>query len=413
MLGSDTVINLDHMFDNRKNEYDYLFNRQQYIINNELSYKAVKKGILFPHRRDPDYNCGVWDCERTKLDIFTGTGSVINNNAFFPGNAVVKNSKEKVIFIGAFSGIYGHFITDSFRYLWFLKSKYYNDFKDYKLVYYIWSNYKMIGNYKRLLELAGLNTDDLIEICEPTQFEEIIVPDPSFTDNPEIPTKCFSKEYLDTINNIKANVLENFDVCNPKYNYNKIYLSFSKFKNRTAIGEKKLEKFFKDRGFKIIYPEKYTIDEQIAMMINCETLASTDGSLLHNCVFMNDNKNLIIIPRGSYTTSYQDALNYLRDYKCVYVDSSLSFLISKTAKANGPFYFYISEEMYDYFLLSLPKDYLKKNFNDAKKYVRRALKEAQYTNFDYDGVYGKKFYEYNKKLVEKNKRLKEMFCIEN
>jgi capsular polysaccharide biosynthesis protein len=46
-----------------------------------------------------------------------------------------------------------------------------------------------------------------------------------------------------------------------------------------------VEEIFASFGFRVIYPERIPIAEQLTLYANCEVLASLSGSGMHNCLF--------------------------------------------------------------------------------------------------------------------------------
>ena len=124
------------------------------------------------------------------------------------------------------------------------------------------------------MELFGIKKENLINIKEITQAKEIIIPQCSM---PVFENK-WAKEFDKVVEKIKENVKSK--------NYKKVYLSRSKLpQSMKTYGEEKIEKQFKKNGFKIIYPERYSIKEQIAILKDCEFLAGTIGSNMHNAIF--------------------------------------------------------------------------------------------------------------------------------
>ena len=130
--------------------------------------------------------------------------------------------------------------------------------------------------------------------------------------------------------------------------YNKIYFSYSKSSKAKTTGEDKLEKYFESKGYKVIYPERHSLDEQLNILVNCESFASTVGSCSHSSVFLRDNTEVILIPRASYMNSYQLALDQVHNLMVSYIDSSFS-VFTLPSPWSGSFLFFISSNLRKFF----------------------------------------------------------------
>lgn len=130
------------------------------------------------------------------------------------------------------------------------------------------------------------------------------MPDESFFVDGD--TSFFTDEYRATIDRIKAFALKN-RTPSPK----KIYF----FYGRSQIGEERLAEYLRSKGYEIISPELLTLDEQLNVLINAESFASTGGSCAHNSVFLRDGTEVIMIFRAgnkiSEPSNYQEAINQI------------------------------------------------------------------------------------------------------
>lgn len=226
------------------------------------------------------------------------------------------HSSETVIYLGYFFPVWGHVITDNIRRLWFLKSEpFKKEFKNCSLVYIPWYNSPLESqpNFRRLLEVLEIDVDKLQPITQPTKFEKIILADESIF--PER-YRRFTAEYRETIDRIRHFALKNQTPTSSK----RIYY----FYGRHQVGEERLANYFKLKGYEIICPERLTFDEQLNILINCESFASTLGSCAHNSIFLRDGTETIFIPRSRDFTGYQETLNLVHPLNVNYIDSSLS-----------------------------------------------------------------------------------------
>jgi hypothetical protein len=251
------------------------------------------------------------------------------------------------------------------------------------------------------LELLGINVSNVSFITKDTLVKQVIVPDSCFFysgESLEIPFSTFiqySDEYVELINKLKQQFTDNKDGA-----YEKIYYSYSRYKKnkgyKKTFGEEKLEKFFKDQGYRIVHPQDYSLDEQLQMLANCKFFASTEGSVSHNSVFLNDGCQIIIIPRGPYFSGYQQSIDTIGSHDIYYIDAALSAFTSKAGPWSGPNYYYVSEELMSFFGLSEEEKqkYRKNNFRDMRAYLKYSFINLGGRNYYTNNVYSEKFLYY-------------------
>lgn len=363
--------------------FDFLYDKEYYgeklytehFTNKKLSYQEINNGIILPYIKERvtyPYYYGLIDGDGRFF-----TNSVLHNQlgikAYSFDSSEIKKSSSKVIYLGVFGGFpYGHFFTDCIRRLWFLKSKEYQQkFSKYILVYIPFLTIGFSGAYRRILEILSIDYNSFVPVTEITQYEKIILPDECFFMATEDLGKgnssySFTDEYVAMIDTIRNYAIS---VASPT-NYKKVYFSYSRFSNQRITGEDKLEKYFKTKGYKIIYPEKYSFDEQINMLVNCESFASTVGSCSHNSVFLRDNTDVILIPRSNYMNGYQLALDKVHNLNITYIDSSFSIFVN-TQSYVGSFLLFVSSNLRKFFGDKNTKSIV--SYKDFKRYFRLAF----------------------------------------
>ena len=277
---------------------------------------------------------------------------------------------ERVVFIGAFVPVWGHEITDNLKHLWFYFDESFEHLKNLKFAYVDFIDGKKSSqNFLELLKTLGLPLSQFLCVERPTQFSEVLVPDecflcdlniaacPSFaSDNIDVMKfqRRFTKEYL--------NLLNHLPIIPQTKNIQKIYFSRAAFYSQKDFNEKEIEVFFANQGFTIIYPEKNTFLENLALLQNCETFASTDGSIAHNALFCKKAQQIIILRKCRYFSTYQCAANAIAlqnnpQTEIVYIDAAFSPLanISKSWWS-GPFFLYVTNNLRRFFNLPPQKN---------------------------------------------------------
>ena len=121
-------------------------------------------------------------------------------------------------------------------------------------------------------QILEIDADSLRPIVEPTQFEKVILPNPSFFAKGSKAdfTLFFTTEYRETVDRMRNFALKNRTpiACKKIYYYH----------GRIQIGEERMAEYFYSKGYAIIRPETLTLDEQLNLLINADSFASTLGS---------------------------------------------------------------------------------------------------------------------------------------
>ena len=104
------------------------------------------------------------------------------------------------------------------------------------------------------------------------------------------------------------------------------------------------------KGYAIVKGhELSSLDEELNILINCESFACTGGSCSQNMIFLQDNSEVIFILRGFYVGGYGEVLNWIHDQRITYVDSSLSVFANNDFPWGGPFFYFLSKNLLKYF----------------------------------------------------------------
>ena len=366
---------------------DYLYNSdaaratfdKNYFVYKNLGLRIIERGMIVPYVLVRNDDKRVWEF-----------GGVVDGNGKFIKSSVGKFGAETVytpqvdvpyvpatvIYCGLFYPIWGHFVTEGLRYFWAFGNgvfgKYFGDCKlayiPCELKYHVDSN----KNYRRLMEIAGVDVDKLTPIDRPTQFENIIVLDESFFMDGNDGQMRFTDAYRETVDRVR-----NFALKNQTPSAKKVYYLYGKMQ----FGEERLAEYFRGKGYEIFSPEKLTLDEQLNVLINAESFASTLGSCSHNSIFLRDGAEVILIPRAANRfTAYQLQIDQVHPQAVNYVDSSLSTFDTR----NGPYCFIISPQLKKFFGDNFG-GYSDDDFKIFLDYAKRAVNAG--LTFDAGGNY--------------------------
>jgi hypothetical protein len=295
------------------------------IIKSNLSYKVIKNGIILPLKKRTDIltqngiYCGGACTENfkfiggTRRDINSTTANLSCCAGYKVKKQNLKRRKEIVIFCGTlYTQHFGHMLIDSLSRMWYPLSE---GKSSLKIVFVTLPGYNDL-KYTDFFKLMGIPLDRIEIIKEPTQFEEIIVPDES-----GFSLSSAHSEWLIPYNRIRDNVRK----LNLPSIGEKIYLSRKKYKKNDGINEEYFEKFFSKLGFVIVYPEMLTFAEQINIISSAKEIVSTIGAISHLFVFAKNNIRTTCILRDPNRIIYpQIVLNQLKQFDWYFVEATKS-----------------------------------------------------------------------------------------
>lgn len=340
--------------------------------------ELVSNGIVLPAKKYVDdegisyYQGGVVDAEGKFVELSQHqragkNGSLTGAYTFNKSDA--KYIDEDVIYAGILNKHIGHFLMESTTRLWYLLN---NLEKTKKLVFLTAKHQTIIPQIWEFLSLLGIKKEDVYFISSPTSFRCVHVPSQS-----HIFGTSYQEGFLAPFQAIAKQIA-------PK-NYDKIYLSRTKFKGGTlCLGEKHFEKMFKDNGYKVIYPERLNLKEQISYVRGAKEIAGVIGTATHLEVFANYGIRSVIIERTDTVIQEQTIVHQALHAKAHSIFANISpFPISHSA---GPCLLGLNEGMAAYAReYGLKLDLKKINYissDDCRKFIRKYLKT--YTNPAYN-----------------------------
>ena len=341
-------------------DYSYLyeFNKERYKkaverkfpCKNDLSEVVVEDGYLLPNRYANNRlfgHGGVLDKSRQfvkeseiigyakyavsitsedEAGIYLGEGYEIDKE-----KAIYLD--EEVVYLGYINNHWGHFLIDcSTRLYSFLKDT--EDKRKYVYLVNEGEQYVPVSSIARFFELLGIK-EHIIFINQVTKCRKIIIPEQGYMTN-----AYYSKGYLEVFDKV-ANSID----CSKYPVYDKVYYSRANVKKAqgSEIGEDILLEVFQKNGFHIVSPEKYTLDEQIAIVRNTDLLAGITGTLPHNLLFAKPAQKMLVINKSHNLNMAQMDINAMRGINMVYVDSYLEKF--PVLIGPGPFLLDYSKEM--------------------------------------------------------------------
>lgn len=187
-----------------------------------------------------------------------------------------------------------------------------------------------------------MESDNLKEITQPTQFKRIILPDESFY-SPFREIAGFTNEFREHIDQVRNFALKHSMPTSSK----KFYFFHGR---KGQFGEERLAEYFKSKGYETIdvTRQKLTFDEELNILINCESFAASTSSTSMNLLFLRDETETIIIPRLSFTSAISyESINQVHPLNIYYIDSTLS--IFTNSEPAGRWFYLISKQLKKFF----------------------------------------------------------------
>lgn len=299
----------------RKEIYNEYSNKS-YFSSKELSVCEVVNGTVLPAKDDVSSNPKLWAIG----GVIDENGKFIdksNSSYLFGGNYEYNENfvdyyDEEVIFMGPFIKHWGHFICDQISRLWYIL----DHPSKYKIVYCGWNwNYGLSDiseNYLELLELLGIQKEQLINIQKPTQFKKVIIPDFSF-----VSREYYTKEFLDMVNIIVQNAQLDISDFPKNIYFTRLSLQNANDKER---GESQIVEYLKKKDFVIVSPEKLSFKEQVFYLNHCENVCMISGSISHNLLFALANNHMIILNKMDRINHYQMLIDHITNANVIYID---------------------------------------------------------------------------------------------
>lgn len=112
---------------------------------------------------------------------------------------------------------------------------------------------------------------------------------------------------MDAIDSFKNRMFERLDISGaaPK---RRIFITRKGAKVRRIINEEEVESFLIAEGFELIASEKYTVDDQIRLFSEAETIVAPHGAGLANMIYSNRPKIIELFPADRWNIGYFLAL---------------------------------------------------------------------------------------------------------
>jgi capsular polysaccharide biosynthesis protein len=268
-------------------------NRQSHIVQTEPQCLILRDAIatpfaLIPPADAPDqpprhpsfkaYTTGcLYDADGARVDLSVRVGGVGGDQAASIDPTVLPPEQRggtwltgRTLYLGTFMNHYGHFITESLSRYWRQEAGAFDHIVAYPFMHN--NGNILIRDFHRYLAgLLDVPIDRMAILRSQTVFDEIVVPEQLWANNVHV--NAHMRAVYERIRRRHTG----------KGSRGRIFLSRApsgRLGNPLAV-----EEIFASFGFRVIYPERVKIAEQLSLYANCEILASLSGSGMHNCLF--------------------------------------------------------------------------------------------------------------------------------
>ena len=271
----------------------------------------------------------------------------------------IQQDSRKALYLGDFCACWGHCLTDCLKHAWALLPKYRQEWNRDEVAFVYttcWPDEEISENFFQCWEALGLSRNKMIRIVKPVQFEMLYFPEESFWLERLDGFRCCSAQYTETIDAIRNHFVPS--IMPP---YRVIYFSRRRWTaKKSDFGEQGLEDAIcRATGAESVSPETLTLQELVKLMGECKILITTEGSVSHNAVFMQDCSELVILKKANYVNGYQPPINQMRKLKVTWLRAHMSkFLEYPDRPWLGPFYLCVTRDVATFFGIHTEIDFI-------------------------------------------------------
>lgn len=185
------------------------------------------------------------------------------------------------IYLGHYTGHYGHFLIDTLSRFWALQTGFAYDKLVFQPFVLRMPDFQAFSPLRVCCECFGVKLEDLYTVRACLRFKKLAVPSMLF----EVGQAAKPEQAL-----VYRQIAE-YCVGRAKVpEAPRLYLSRSRLKkgHKPAANEEQVERVFESFGFTVVYPEQLDFEAQVALYQRAEVMAGFGGSAMHNSLFMRE-----------------------------------------------------------------------------------------------------------------------------
>lgn len=188
-------------------------------------------------------------------------------------------------------GHFGHLMTEQISRLWAwprAKAMY----PDIKAVVAVNKGRELRSWESQIYEAGGIPPKDLLFLHGPVLAERVVSATPMLS-NPDYVHPEIVPVWRSVGDNLAASA--------PEREFPRRFFCSRRLAKRSCHNIEEVEALFAAQGFEILYPEEYSLGEQVHLFRQAEVIGGFAGSALFNLCFVEDPKRVIMIGSTAYT----------------------------------------------------------------------------------------------------------------
>lgn len=198
-----------------------------------------------------------------------------------------------------FRGHFGHALTEQLSRLWaWQEAK--QRYPQMKAMLFTNKTRTTLGGWEyRLYQAAGIDPSDLVLFDHPVQPERLLGATPMFS-QPQFVHEGMRDLYRRIGDDLAADA--------PVREYPDRIFCSRRHEKRSATNTAAIEAFFADRGFEIVFPEDFSLGEQVQLFRSATELAGFGGSGMFNLAFVPQPKRVLLVSAETYVAQNEGML---------------------------------------------------------------------------------------------------------
>lgn len=210
----------------------------------------------------------------------------------------------KSLYLGHYTGHYGHFLLETLSRFWVLKGQTLAGAGYDRVVFHPFvhkcPSVARFSAAQIVFSAFGIPPNNALILSGYQTFEHLTVPQPLFEINFTV-APPLSGVYRQIVGHALSVPTHKVGFLRSLTGWAgdgdlKIYVSRRRARGYHPMrNERAVESVFRDLGFKILHPERWRFEQQVALFQRAEVLAGVEGSALHNSVFMRPSTRVISI----------------------------------------------------------------------------------------------------------------------
>lgn len=196
-----------------------------------------------------------------------------------------------------YPGHFGHMMTEVVSRLWgWDRAKQENP--DLKAILRVYRDDKVPRLERDLFRAYGIAEEDIVWVGEPVRLRSVAGATPMWQNKAP---QYVHPDIIGTWQRLRDGLVKDTaDVPDGSATAERIFVSRPATARRACRNAAEVERYFADRGYRIVYPETMSLAEQAAIFAGARVVAGFGGSAMFNILFTRKLEKLIVLAHDSY-----------------------------------------------------------------------------------------------------------------